>query len=86
MASILIAEPGTLPVALILRNHALRQLSWAPTSLAAVALVRAGASNGFAKPLEHLLDGLPLETLAGVVRHRPTACAPGLPDAKPTAV
>jgi protein ImuB len=48
------------------------QLSWAPTSLAAVALARAGASNGFAKPLVELLDGLPLETLASVERHRAT--------------
>ncbi len=49
-----------------------RQLSWAPTSLAAVALARAGVSNGFAKPLEQLLDGLPLETLAGVAKHGST--------------
>lgn len=39
------------------------QLSWAPTSLAAVATARSGASNGFAKPLGQLLDSLPLETL-----------------------
>ena len=39
-----------------------RQLSWAPTSLAAVALARTGQSNGFAKPLEQLLDNLPLDS------------------------
>src|SRR4051812_48610848 len=33
-----------------------RQLSWAPTSLAALAVGRAGLSNGFAKPLAQLLD------------------------------
>jgi protein ImuB len=49
-----------------------RQLSWAPTSLAAVALARAGASNGFAKPLDQLLNGLPLETLTSVETHRAT--------------
>jgi len=49
-----------------------QQLSWAPTSLAAVALARAGASNGFAKPLDQLLDALPLETLTSVESHRAT--------------
>ena len=41
----------------------------APTSLAALALVRAGVSNGFVKPLASLLDGLPLESLAAVHKH-----------------
>ena len=49
-----------------------RQLSWAPTSLAAVAIARAGRSNGFAKPLDQLLDALPLETLTAVAAHRAT--------------
>lgn len=49
-----------------------RQLSWAPTSLAAVALARAGQSNGFAKPLEQLLDALPLDSLTSVAAHRAT--------------
>jgi len=49
-----------------------RQLSWARTSLAAVALARAGKSNGFAKPLEQLLDALPVETLTAVAVHHPT--------------
>ena len=48
------------------------QLSWAPTSLGVVALARAGRSNGFAKPLDQLLDALPLETLTGVAAHRAT--------------
>lgn len=49
-----------------------RQLSWAPTSLAALAVARAGLSNGFAKPLAQLLDALPLETLTSVAAHGAT--------------
>jgi protein ImuB len=49
-----------------------RQLSWAPTSLAAVAIARAGRSNGFAKPLDQLLDALSLETLTAVATHQAT--------------
>ncbi|MGL6112441.1 MAG: Y-family DNA polymerase [Rubrivivax sp.] len=49
-----------------------RQLSWAPTSLAALALARAGRSNGFAKPIEQLLDTLPLESLTAVAAHQAT--------------
>jgi len=49
-----------------------RQLSWAPTSLAAVAIARVGKSNGFAKPIDQLLDTLPLETLTCVATHRAT--------------
>lgn len=48
------------------------QLSWAPTSLAAVALARAGQSNGFCKPLEQLLDALPLRSLTAVQAHEAT--------------
>lgn len=49
-----------------------RQLSWAPTSLAALAVARAGLSNGFAKPLTQLLDALPIETLTQVAAHQAT--------------
>src|SRR5262249_2251892 len=48
------------------------QLSWAPTSLGAVALARAGQSNGFCKPLEQLLDALPLSSLTAVQAHEAT--------------
>jgi protein ImuB len=48
------------------------QLSWAPTSLGAVALARTGRSNGFARPLESLLDELPLAALNAVAAHAPT--------------
>lgn len=49
-----------------------RQLSWAPTSLAAVAFARAGVSNGFSKPLEQLLDTLPIDVLTFVAKHKAT--------------
>lgn len=49
-----------------------RQLSWAPTSLAAVALANAGVSNGFAKPLVQTLDALPIDSLSMVAAHGPT--------------
>lgn len=48
------------------------RLSWAPTSLAAVALARAGRSNGFGKPLEQLLDELPHHALVAVAAHQAT--------------
>lgn len=47
-------------------------LSWAPTSLAALALARCGVRNGFSKPIEQLLDALPLESLTAVLTHAPT--------------
>ena len=56
-----------------------RQLSWAPTSLAAVALARAGKSNGYAKPLEQLLDALPVYTLTAVALHHATLVRLGCP-------
>lgn len=48
------------------------QLSWASNSLAALALARAGIENGFKKPLDVLLDGLPMDTLSAVASHRTT--------------
>ncbi|MET0209913.1 MAG: DNA polymerase Y family protein [Burkholderiaceae bacterium] len=48
------------------------QLSWASTSRAALALARAGQSNGFAQPLAQLLDALPVETLTAVAAHHAT--------------
>lgn len=46
--------------------------SWAPTSLAALALARAGVTNGFAKPLDQVLDALHLTSLSAVAAHEPT--------------
>ncbi|NML44507.1 DNA polymerase Y family protein [Ramlibacter sp. G-1-2-2] len=59
-----------------IRNEAgelgLRAPSWAPTSLAALALARAGLTNGFGKPLEQVLDAIPLETLTAARAHEAT--------------
>lgn len=47
-------------------------LSWAPTSLAALALARCGIRNGFTKPLQDTLDALPFESLTAVAAHGAT--------------
>ena len=49
-----------------------KQIAWAPTSLASLALARGGISNGFSKPLEQLLDRLPIHTLTAVAAHEAT--------------
>lgn len=46
--------------------------SWAPTSLGALALARSGVRNGFAAPLQVLLDALPLAVLSAAAAHAPT--------------
>jgi protein ImuB len=46
-------------------------VSWAPTSLAAVALARSGVADGFAGPLHQLLDRLPIESVSAVAVHQP---------------
>lgn len=51
---------------------AFRPPSWAPTSLAALALARAGQTNGFSKPLDQVLDALPLVTLTAARVHDAT--------------
>ena len=48
------------------------RLSWAPTSLGALALARCGISNGFARPLDVLLDALPLDAITAVALHAAT--------------
>ena len=47
-------------------------IAWAPNSLAALALARAGIENGFKKPLEAMLDGLPMLTLSAAAPHQVT--------------
>lgn len=46
------------------------QLAWAPTALAALALVRhpgdSGVADGFLKPLNHVLDPLPMNVVTAV--------------------
>ncbi|MGP1629820.1 MAG: DNA polymerase Y family protein, partial [Giesbergeria sp.] len=39
------------------------QISWGPTGLAAIALVRSGQRDGFSGPLVRMLDALPLSSL-----------------------
>lgn len=47
-------------------------VSWAPTSLAALALARSGVVDGIAAgPLPRLLDALPLSSLRSVAAHQP---------------
>ena len=48
------------------------QVSWAPTSLAAIAFARAGRENGFRGALGELLDELPMTTLGAVGKHQTT--------------
>ncbi|HAX20920.1 MAG TPA: DNA polymerase [Hydrogenophaga sp.] len=48
------------------------QVAWAPNSLAALALARAGVQDGFRQPLGVLLDALPMDTLSAVRPHRLT--------------
>ena len=47
-------------------------VSWATTSLGAHALARAGIENGFKRPLDELLDGLPMGVLTAVGPHHAT--------------
>ncbi|MFT3819812.1 MAG: DNA polymerase Y family protein [Rubrivivax sp.] len=47
-------------------------LAWAPNSLAAHALARAGIENGFKAPLDELLDRLPMTVLSAVAAHQET--------------
>lgn len=46
--------------------------SWAPTSLAALALARAGLTNGFSGPLQQVLDVLPFQTVRAARVHEAT--------------
>lgn len=48
------------------------QVAWAPNSLAALALARAGMENGLRPPLAAVLDTLPMDTLSAVRAHRLT--------------
>lgn len=46
--------------------------AWAPTSLGALAMARAGIVDGFAKPLPLMLDRLPFDVVSGLGKHGPT--------------
>lgn len=45
--------------------------AWAPTGMGALALARGGVRNGFERPLQQLLDALPLQTLSRIAAERP---------------
>ena len=53
------------------------KLAWAPTGLAAMALVRNDASDGLSMPLARILDKLPLSSITAVDRHQPTLARVG---------
>jgi protein ImuB len=48
------------------------QVAWAPNSLAALALARAGLENGFRQALPVLLDALPMQVLSATHPHHTT--------------
>ncbi|MDE2402023.1 MAG: DNA polymerase Y family protein [Burkholderiales bacterium] len=49
-----------------------RALSWAPTSLGALALSRHGGGDGMSQAWSEVLNDLPLDTLSAVATHRDT--------------
>ncbi|HEX2011036.1 MAG TPA: DNA polymerase Y family protein [Roseateles sp.] len=51
------------------RDLGLTGMAWAPTSLAALALARAGQHDGLSAPLGELLDAQPLAALSAVQAH-----------------
>lgn len=53
------------------------RVAWAPTSLAALALLRQDVLDGFSAPLPKLLDRLPLEALTAVAAQRDTLARTG---------
>ena len=50
----------------------IKALAWAPTSLAALACARMGIRDGFAAPLNQVLDPLPIESIDAVKTHQAT--------------
>lgn len=53
-------------------DQGVRAFAWAKNSLAAQAFARAGIENGFKRPLEDLLDSLPMGVLSAVGPHHGT--------------
>lgn len=53
-------------------DQGVRAFAWATNSLAAQAFARAGIENGFKRPLEDLLDSLPMGVLSAVGPHHGT--------------
>lgn len=54
------------------KDLGVESVTWASTSLAAVALARAGKENGFRRPIGELLDELPMHTLTATAPHSTT--------------
>ena len=54
------------------RDLGVISVAWAANSLAAQALARAGLENGFKRPLDELLDRMPLKVLGAVQAHEAT--------------
>jgi len=53
-------------------DQGVRAVAWAITSLGAHALARAGIENGFKRPLDEMLDQLPMSVLTAVGPHHAT--------------
>ncbi|WP_460552191.1 Y-family DNA polymerase [Comamonas piscis] len=51
------------------RQLGVQAISWAPTSLAAIALARCGIRHGMGQPLPQVLAPLPLQAIDAVARH-----------------
>jgi protein ImuB len=56
----------------------LAAVAWAPNSLAALTLARAGVTEGLERPLSTLLDPLPITLLSALAAHRPLLARLGL--------
>lgn len=54
------------------RELGVQAFAWAPTGTAAIAMLRSGVGDGFARPLPAILDLLPLESVTAVARHQGT--------------
>lgn len=53
-------------------DQGVKSLAWATTSLGAHSLARAGIENGFKRPLDELLDALPMTVMSAVGPHHGT--------------
>lgn len=54
------------------RELGVQAFAWAPTGTAAIAMLRSGVADGFARPLPAILDLLPLVSVTAVARHQGT--------------
>lgn len=53
-------------------DQGVKAFAWATNALAALVLARAGIENGFKRPLDEMLDGLPMTVLTAVGPHEGT--------------